>query len=473
MIKMAMNMDYETQVKKVENIVSSPMRRFKPEELKAIAERYEKNHQKSKQAFERAKKIIPGGVEHNLAFNWPFPLESKKVWDCYMQTIDDVVLTDFLMDGGPIILGHNYKPHTEKVVEVIQEYGSCHGITNEYEYKAAEELQKYFPSCENIRWLQSGTEADMLALRIARIYTGNKHVIKLGGHYHGWSDQLVYDLHIPGTLRMESHGIPRDIYKHISSVPPNDIEALRQEFKDKRRVAAVILEPMGGESGAIPVKPGFDKEVEELCHENGALLISDEVVCAFRLDMGGGQRYFGYEPDLSVFGKIVGHGYPSAAAIGGKADIMKLVAAGVGGGAKRAYCGGTLAANPLTCAAAYWAMKFVKETNATEVAGRAANRLSNGMNEVFEKYDLPWFSYNYGGAVHFHTSCVFGVDITDPKQAPQIKIRKEFMEEMGAALVDQELISVAGSRFYTCIKHTDEIVDETIQKIDNICQKIE
>ncbi|TXT61259.1 MAG: Glutamate-1-semialdehyde 2,1-aminomutase (modular protein) [Promethearchaeota archaeon] len=469
---MSTNMDYETQVKKIDNIVNSPMKEFRPDELKAIVERYEKNHIKSKEAFERARKVIPGGVEHNLAFNYPFPLESKKVWDCYMQTVDDVVLTDFLMCGGPIILGHNYKPLTEKVTQVIEEYGSCHGITHEYEYLAAEQLQKHFPSCEKVRWLQSGTEADMLALRIARVYTGNKHVIKVGGSYHGWADQLVYDLHIPGTKRMESHGIPKPIFKYIDSVPPNDIEALREMFKEKRRVAAVIIEPMGGESGAIPVKPGFNKEVEEVCHENDALLISDEVVCAFRLDMGGGQKYFGYNPDISVFGKIVGHGYPSAAAIGGKEEILNTVAAGVGGGSKRAYCGGTLAANPLTCAAAYHAMRYVEETNATERAGKAATRLSNGINEVCEKHGLPWFSYNYNATVHFHSSAVFGIDITDPQQAPEIKERKEFMEHMGAALVDQEIISVAGSRFYTCIQHTDDIVDETLEKIDKICQKV-
>jgi len=465
-------MDYETQIKKIDNIVNSPMKEFKPDELKAIVERYEKNHIKSKEAFERARKSIPGGVEHNLAFNYPFPLESKKVWDCYMQTVDDVVLTDYLMCGGPIILGHNYKPLTEKVIQVIEEYGSCHGVTNEYEYLAAEQLQKHFPSCEKVRWLQSGTEADMLALRIARVYTGNKHVIKVGGSYHGWADQLVYDLHIPGTKRMESHGIPKPIFKYIDSVPPNDIETLREMFKEKRRVAAVIVEPMGGESGAIPVKPGFNKEVEELCHENDALMISDEVVCAFRLNMGGGQKHFGYDPDISVFGKIVGHGYPSAAAIGGNEDVLNTVAAGVGGGSKRAYCGGTLAANPLTCAAAYHAIKLVEETNATEIAGKAATRLSNGINEVCEKHGLPWFSYNYNATVHFHSSAVFGIDITDPQQAPEIKERKEFMEHMGAALVDQDIISVAGSRFYTCIQHTDDIIDETIEKIDKICQKV-
>ena len=466
-------MEYEEKIAKIKNIVDLPVSKFKPEELKAILERYEKNHVKSKAAYERARKIIPGGVEHNLAFNHPFPLASKRVFDCYMETVDDIVLTDYLMDGGPIILGHNHPVLTEKVIEVIREIGPCHGITNEYEYLAAEQLQKHFPSCEIIRWLQTGTEADMLAIRIARVATNRKWIIKIGGSYHGWSDQLVYDMHVPGTKLLESHGIPKNVFKFTDSCPPNDIETLRQMFAEKRKVAAVIIEPMGGESGAIPVRPGFNKEVEELCHENKSLLISDEVVCAFRLHMGGGQAYYGYEPDLSVFGKIVGHGYPSAAAIGGKEEIMKYCAAGVGGG-KRAYSGGTLAANPLTCAAAYHAIKLVEETGATEIAGRAGARLADGLNQVFEKYPkIPFFSYNLGGTVHFHTSCLFGLSFDIPGQVGQLPMRKDFMQDIGAALVDQEIISVAGSRFYMCILHTDDIVDETVEKVDKICQQVE
>lgn len=467
-----MTMKYEEMKAKAEYIVSNPIRKFKPEALKGIVERYHKNHAKSKESFERARKIIPGGVEHNLAFNYPFPITSKKVWECYMETVDDVVFTDFLCCGGPIILGHQYPPLIDKVIDVIKNVGPSHGITQEYEYLALEQLQKHFPSCEIIRWLQSGTEADMLAIRIARTFTNRKWIIKIGGSYHGWSDQLVYDMHVPGSKMFESHGIPKNIFKWTDACPPNDIEELRRMFKEKRKVAAVIVEPMGGESGAIPVRPGFNKEVEELCHENRALMISDEVVCAFRLHMGGGQAYYGFKPDISVFAKIIGHGFPSAAAIGGREDVMSVCAAGASGG-KKAYSGGTLAANPLTSVAAYHAIKLVEETKATEKATRAATRLSSGLNEVFEKYELPWFSYNFGGTCHFHTSCLFGLDITDPTQLSELPKRKDFMAEVGAALVDQEIISVAGSRFYTMMIHTDEIVDETIKKIDNICQMIE
>jgi len=466
-------MNYNEIMEGIKGIVNNPLRKFKPDELKKIVKKYTETHKKSKELYDRACKIIPGGVEHNLAFNFPFPLASKRVDGCYMWTVDDVKLVDFLMNGGPTILGHNYPPHTKKVIEVIKEIGSCHGITNEYEILAAEELQKHFPSCEKIRWLQSGTEADMLAIRVARIFTGKKWVIKIGGGYHGWSDQLVYDLHIPGTKTLESHGIPKPVFKFIESVKPNDIEALKQLFKEKKKIAAVLLEPMGPESGANPVRPGFNKEVEELCHENGTLMISDEVVCAFRLHMGGGQAYFGYKPDISIFGKIVGHGYPSAAAIGGRTEIMQYIAAGVGGGRKRAYCGGTLAANPLTCAAAYWAIKFVEETNASEKAGKIGSRLTNGLNEIFKKYNLPWISYNFNATVHMHTSAVMNLDMDNPKHFGQIRERKEFMEHLGAALVCENIISVAGSRFYTCMQHTNEIVDETVAKIENICKMIE
>lgn len=167
-------MKYEDMIAGIKNIVNNPLRKFEAEKFKEIVKKYEETHKKSKDLFQRALKIIPGGVEHNLAFNFPFPLASKKVDGCYMWTIDDIKLIDYLMNGGATILGHNYPPHTEKVIEVIKEIGSCHGITNEYEILAAETLQKHFPSCEMVRWLQSGTEATMLALRAARVFTGKK-----------------------------------------------------------------------------------------------------------------------------------------------------------------------------------------------------------------------------------------------------------------------------------------------------------
>jgi glutamate-1-semialdehyde 2,1-aminomutase len=189
-------MNYEEIKAKTDFIVKNPIKNFKPAELKAILDRYEKNHQKSKIIYERMRKIIPGGVEHNLAFNHPFPIASKRVFDCYMETVDDITMIDYLMCGGPIILGHQYQPLIDKVVETIQSIGPCHGITHEYEYLAAEELQKHFPSCEIIRWLQTGTEADMLAIRIARAFTNRKWVIKIGGSYHGWSDHLLILVHL-------------------------------------------------------------------------------------------------------------------------------------------------------------------------------------------------------------------------------------------------------------------------------------
>ena len=376
-------MDYDEIQFKIENIVNNPIRHFKPEELKGIIERYHKNHPKSKEIFERMRRIIPGGVEHNLAFNHPFPIASKKVYGAYMETVDDVVMTDYLMCGGPIILGHQYKPLIDKVIETIQEIGPCHGITHEYEYLAAEQLQRHFPSCEIIRWLQSGTEADMAVIRIARVFTGKDKIIKFGGSYHGWSDQLNYDIHIPFSGAMESDGIPRGCYKDTISLPPNDLEAVEENLKKwsakRSGVAAVIVEPLGAESGALPIPPGFNKALRELCDQYDVLLIFDEVVTGFRLDLGGAQKYFNVKPDLTVFGKIITQGYPSAGAVGGREDVMNVIEGGIDVGGKKASVSGTIRGNPLTVAATYWGIKFIEEQDIFTSLAFLAYFLSNSL----------------------------------------------------------------------------------------------
>ena len=189
---------------------------------------------RSLEIFEKAKGIIPGGVEHNLSQNKPFPLamdraKGYKVWD-----VDGNEYIDYLMCGAPIILGHSFEPLDEKIIEIIREKGPATGLTSEYELLAAQEIIKHMPGVEMVRFLQSGTEADMAALRIARAFTGKQKIIKIGGSYHGWSDQMVYSLHIPGTGSLNSKGIPNEIYAHLVDVPPNDFDALEKAFKDNK-----------------------------------------------------------------------------------------------------------------------------------------------------------------------------------------------------------------------------------------------
>lgn len=213
------------------------------------------------------------------------------------------------------------------------------------------------PSVEMFRMLGSGTESVMAAIRIARLATGKKNIIKAGGAHHGWSDQMVYGLHVPGTRHFEAHGIPRSCSRHTQEVFPNNIgklESMLRRNKLRGGTAAVILEPVGPESGTRPVYKEYNKQVRELCDKHGALLIFDEVVTGFRLGLGGAQGYFDVKPDLTVFGKVIAGGYPAAGGVGGRKDLISCLAAGVESGKKRAYVGGTLAANPCVMPQRCW-----------------------------------------------------------------------------------------------------------------------
>jgi len=237
--------------------------------------------------MEEAKQYIPGGVQHNLAFNYPFPLAIKKAKGAYLYDIDGNKYIDLLQAGGPTILGSNNDAVRKKVIELLEECGPSTGLFHEYELKLAKEINKHMPAVEKFRMLGSGTEAVMASLRIARLATGKKRIIKIGGAYHGWSDQMVYSTKAPNTKRMEAGGIPRQAVKYTCEAKPNDIKSLRRVLRFNRLLggtAAVIIEPVGPESGTRPVDYDYNQQVRDLCDKYGALLIFDEVVTGFRLD---------------------------------------------------------------------------------------------------------------------------------------------------------------------------------------------
>jgi glutamate-1-semialdehyde 2,1-aminomutase len=317
----------------------------------------------------------------------------------------------------------------------------------------------------------------MAAIRVARAYTKRKKIIKVGGAYHGWSDSMVYGLHIPGTGRLESKGIPWGATAHTQEFFPNSLRALKRKLIFNRLrggTAAVIVEPIGPESGTRPVPFDFNQKVRELCDEFGALLIFDEVVTGFRLGLGGAQGYFGVRPDLTIFGKCVTGGYPMAGGVGGKADVIQRFAAGIGGAGERAYIGGTLSANPLSCVAGYHALKEMERTNAAVLAGRAGDRLTKGLKQLIAKYDLPFVAYNQGSICHLETSGVMLLDLRHPlKLAKELKPRKHMIEEIGAAYMANGLVTLAGSRMYTSMADTDEVIDNALSRFEVVFQNIE
>jgi len=463
---------------RLRELVRQPIRPIRRERMQQFLDYFETKCAKSRALTAEAQKYIPGGVQHNLAFNYPFPLAVEKVDGAYMWDVDGNRYIDFLQAGGPIVLGSNYAPVREKVLELVRSCGPVTGLFHEYELKLAQLINRFMPSVEMFRMLGSGTEAVMAAIRAARIYTGKKKVIKVGGAYHGWSDQMVYGLHIPGTRRLEAKGIPRGASRHTQEFYPNDLGQLRRLMTLNRLrggTAAVIVEPVGPESGTRPVPRDFNQKVRALCDEFGALLIFDEVVTGFRLGMGGAQGYFGVRPDLTIFGKCITGGYPMAGGVGGRREVVSRFAPGIGGKTgERAYIGGTLSANPLSCAAGYFALLEMARTNAPVIAGRAGDRLTRGLQEIIDRYKLPFVAFNQGPIVHLETSGVMLLDFKNPfKLKRELKPRKHMMEEMGAAYMAQGIVTLAGSRIYTSMADTDAVIDEALNRFETVLSSVE
>lgn len=471
--------DTDTLYRRFDALVKQPIRPLRRDAIGRVLGYFEQHCQTSKRLAEQASHVIPGGVQHNLAFNYPFPLAVTQVDGAHMTDVDGNRYIDFLQAGGPTLLGSNYPDVRAKVQALLEECGPVTGLLHEYEIKLAELVCDAMPGVDMLRMMGSGTEAVMGAIRLARAYTGKKRVIKIGGGYHGWSDQMVYGMRLPNTGRMEAIGIPRGATATTQESLPNDVAAIRRKLQWNRLrggTAAVIVEPFGPESGTRPVTKDFNAQLRRLCDEFNTLLIFDEVVTGFRAGMGGAQAYFGVTPDLTILGKCLTGGYPMAGAIGGKREIMMMLVGGIGTTAKRAFVGGTLTANPLSCAAGYFALTEIQRTDAAAKAGRAGDRLRHGLEQIIERLGLPYVAYNMGSIVHLQTSGVMLLDTSNLLKLARLrneaKQRKHMMEEMGAAYAAHGLITLAGSRIYTSLADTDAVIDDALNRFEDVLKLV-
>ena len=474
-------LDADAVTKQLDGLIRKPIYSIKPEALKQYEEEYyAKKCTKSKEMIEIAKGRIPGGVQHNLAFNYPFPLVFTKANGNKLYDIDGNEYYDFLQAGGPTIIGSNPDAVREKVIELLNDCGPSTGLFHEYEYKLANKIAECVPSVEMFRMLGSGTEACMCAVRVARLATGKKNILKMGGAYHGWSDQMAYGMRVPGTKNLQSKGVPMFVFKHTDEFFPGDLEDLERKLKRNQLnggTAGVFIEAIGPESGTRPVSKAFVKGVEALCRKYGALLICDEVVTGFRIGLSGAQGYFGIDPDITIFGKIIAGGYPGAGGIGGHRDVMAHLGAGLdssGKKVKKAMCGGTMAATPISCVAGYHAICEIERTNACEKAGQMGDRLIKGIQKSIEKHNLPFVAFNQGSVCHLDTvgTMHFAIDWSKPWEIPNIlkqtSARQKEMEHMGAAYMAEGMVTLAGSRLYTSAAYNEEDIDDAISRFDKI-----
>jgi len=314
----------------------------------------------NKELFELAKNYLPGGVNSPVrAFKavGGEPIIVKKGYGPYIEDVEGKRYIDFLMSWGPLILGHAHGEVISAVEKAVKD-GLSFGITNPYEIELAREVVQAVPSLQKVRFVNSGTEAVMSAIRLARGVTGRKYIVKFEGCYHGHYDSVlvsagsgVATLGIPGTP-----GIPEEIARLTYVLPYNDANAVRELFKEKgEEIAAVIVEPVAGNMGVVLPEEEFLKTLREVTRNYGALLIFDEVITGFRLALGGAQEYFGIEPDLTTLGKVIGGGMP-VGAYGGKKELMSRIAP-----EGEVYQAGTLSGNPVAMAAGLATVRVLKE----------------------------------------------------------------------------------------------------------------
>lgn len=477
-------LDADEITKKLDALIRQPIYTIRKKDL----EEYEQNYfyakcLKSKEMIEKAKNVIPGGVQHNLAFNYPFPIVVTKASGCKLTDIDGNEYYDLLQAGGPTVLASNPPAVREQVIDLLNTCGPSTGLFHEFEYKLAKKISDCVPSVEMFRMLGSGSEACMCAARIARLKTGHKNILKMGGAYHGWSDQMAYGIRIPGTRGLQSRGVPKFVFKHTDEFFPNDIEDLERKLKLHQLdggTAAVFIEPVGPESGTRPVSREFIRESERLAHKYGALLVFDEVVTGFRIGIHGAQGFFGVDPDLTIFGKVIAGGYPGAGGVGGHRDCMAYLGAGLDSSGKKvhkALCGGTMAATPISCCAGYYTICEIERTNACEKAGRMGDRLTKGLQESIRRYNLPFVAFNQGSICHLDNAGTmhFHIDWNKLWQVPSIlkqtSARQKEMEHMGAAYMAEGIVTLAGSRLYTSAAYDEKSIDDVISRFDRVLSK--
>ena len=457
--------------KRISALVAAPVRPVTRERAAADLAWFDERCPTSKRSAERMREVVPGGSQHNLAFSKPFPLEVVRGSGAHLWDADGNQYADLLQAGGATVLGTNHPVVLEAVTKVLAECGPATGMTHPYELKLAELVRDLVPSVELFRMLGSGTESAMAAIRAARAFTGNAHVVKVGGGYHGWSDQLVVGMRLPGTGPLEATGVPPGAYARTTEVFPGDEDVLRDALVANAAdggTAAVLVEPIGPESGTWPTTPEYQRRVRELCDEFGALLVHDEVVSGFRLGLGGAQALLGVTPDLTLFGKCVAGGYPGAGGVGGRREVMEVFAGGMAAFGKRVFVGGTLAASAVSCAAGYHALAEMERVDAPGKASRAGDRLRAGLERIVEQHSLPYVAYNFGSIVHLNTTGILNLDLRSPESVAQAGDRLTALQEFGAAYTAEGLITLAGSRLLTSMADTDDVVDDALVRFERV-----
>jgi glutamate-1-semialdehyde 2,1-aminomutase len=350
------------------------------EKATGMFDSYVSKTRKSKALYERAKKFLPAGVSYAIRHFEPYPFYTAKAKGSKLYDVDGNEYVDFWLGHTALILGHS-PPTVVEAVKKQLENGTHYGTSHELEIKLAEQIVKIVPSAEMVRFTNSGTEANMYTTRLARAYTGRSKIAKFEGGWHGGYDALHISVKYPFDIR-ESAGLTAGSLQDTLVLPFNDLEGVRERLKSKE-VASIVIEPVLGAGGGIPAEKEFLKGLREFCSERGILLIFDEVITGFRLALGGGQQYYGVTPDITVFGKILGGGFPIGAFCG-RREIMERIDTLLYERPHYSFHGGTFAANPISMTAGLATLKILEDGQLTNRLNNVGEKIREKLREIFE-----------------------------------------------------------------------------------------
>ncbi len=418
----------------------------------------------SQEDFQEAQQVIPGGVNSPVrAFKsvGGTPVFIKEGKGAYLYDVDGNKYVDYVQSWGPLIFGHRDETIESAVIDAVK-HGLSFGAPTEAETQLAKSVVELFDSIEKVRFVSSGTEAVMSAIRLARGFTGRDDIVKFEGCYHGHSDSLLVSAGSGAATfgTPSSPGVPVDFTKHTLLAKYNDIESVKQCFVDSDNIACVIIEPIAGNMGLVPADKEFLKELRELCDANGTLLIFDEVMSGFRATLRGAETITGVTPDIVTLGKVIGGGMP-VGAFGGRAEIMDMLSP-----EGPVYQAGTLSGNPVAMAAGNAAISKLKQNSRViDVLEKRAQRLMEGMSEAASKYGIPCQTTVRGSmfGFFFNENPVKNFDDAAKTDAELFaKFHAAMLEEgyyFACSLYETGFISTA---------ITDQIIEDTIAAFERV-----
>ncbi len=419
------------------------------------------DNSRSRRLYEKAKKLIPGGVNSPVRAFKPYPFFTSHAEGSRLYSVDGNVYIDYCMAYGPLILGHAHPKIIEAVKEQL-ERGTMYGTPTEDEVKIAELIVNLVPCIEMVRLVNTGTEATMHAIRAARGYTGRDKIIKFEGCYHGAHDYVLVEAGSGATTfgSPTSLGIPRDTARNTIVLPFNDIESFERAVMENRdEIAAVIIEPVIGNAGVIPPKKGYLNEIRKITEEEEIVLIFDEVITGFRLDLGGAQEYYGVKPDMATLGKIMGGGFPIAA-YGGKREIMELISP-----LGKVYQASTFSGNPISVKAGLTTLEVIVK-NRSSIYKRleeAGEKIERGLKDIVEDRGLTAQVNRVASMFQIFFTDGPVLNYRDAKKSDKEKFMKYQRRLMS------EGIFIPPSQFETCFistAHTDDDIEKTLDAMD-------